>query len=69
MERIIAAKVKIKQVPDDQPNSEGVDKIVETRAGLLSHVTPWGSRRTWDHLNTLCDPGHHAVEYEVLSCK
>jgi hypothetical protein len=56
-------KVRIKQVPDQEPNADGewIEKEITPLTKMILDL--WKSVR-WEKLSSLCDVGHHAVQYE-----
>lgn len=55
-------RIKIKQVPDNDPNAEGVWIERDVEEGFFAADYRAGQTR-WERLTKLCDPGHHAVSY------
>lgn len=55
-------RVRIKQVPDAAPDADGEWIVREVPKDMLLKFSP----KRWDNLSTLCDPGHHAVQYEYV---
>jgi len=57
-------RIRIKQVPDDKPNADGVwvERDVPNRTLFYG-----GGQNIWGQLTKFCEPGHHAVQYERVS--